>query len=102
MTAKQKKVLDFMIKWAEKEINNNIYDSTKRLQVEALAKDGPEAMYDLGGAMFYGLQEAGYSYKYVNDAAYGGEKGGCSQQVLWSIEQPFKDYFMDKYENRGA
>lgn len=98
MTTKQKKVLDFMIKWAEKEIDNNIYDGTKRLQVEALAKDGPVSMYDLGDAMFYGLQEAGYSYKYVNDAAYGGNKGGYSQQVLRSIEQPFKDYFMDKYE----
>lgn len=94
MTTKQKKVLDFMIKWAEKEIENNSYDSTKQLQVEALAKDGPEAMFDFGGAMFYGLQEAGYSYKYVNDAAYGGDRGGYSNQVLWAIEQPFKDYFM--------
>ena len=39
MTTKQKKVLDFMIKWAEKEIENNIYDSTKQLEVEALAKE---------------------------------------------------------------
>lgn len=99
MTTKQKKVLDFMIEWAEKEIEHNSYDSSKRLQIEALAKDGPEAMYDLGGAMFYGLQEAGYGYKYVNDAAKGGTKAGYSYQVLWAIEQPFKDYFMDKYNN---
>ena len=79
MTTKQKKVLDFMIKWAEKEVKSNIYDSLKQLQIEALAKDGPEAMYDLGGAMFYGLQEAGYSYKYVNDAAYGGERVAVSK-----------------------
>ena len=100
MTTKQKKVLDYMIKWAEKEIERNIYDSSKRLQIEALAKDGLEAMYDLGDAMFYGLQEAGYSYAYVNDAAYGGERGGYSYKVLNAIEQPFKDYFTDRYENK--
>lgn len=99
MTTKQKKVLDFMIKWAEKEIKNELYEDSKGLRIEALAKDGTAAMYDLGAAIFYGLQEAGYSYKYVNDAAYGGERGGYSQQVLWAIEQPFKDYFMDKYNN---
>lgn len=98
MTTKQKKVLDYMIRWAEKEINSYSYDSTKQLQLEALAKDGLDAMDNLGDAFFYALQEAGYSYKYVNDAAYGGNKGGYSQQVLWVIEEPFKDYFMDKYE----
>ena len=100
MTTKQKKVLDYMIKWAEKEVEGDIYDSTKQLQIEALAKDGPDAMYDLGAALFYGLQKAGYSYKYMNDAAYGGDRGGYIQQVLWAIEQPFKDYFTDRYENK--
>lgn len=98
MTTKQKKVLDFMIKWAETEIKNETYESSKGLRIEALAKDGPEAMDYFGDAFFYALQKAGYSYKYVNDAAYGGERGGYSQQVLWSVEQPFKDYFMNKYE----
>ncbi|WP_406539138.1 hypothetical protein [Fibrobacter sp.] len=69
-----------MIRWAEKEIYNDYYDSTKRLQVEALAKDGPVAMYYFGDAFFYALQEAGYSYRYVNDAAYGGERGGYSKK----------------------
>lgn len=100
MTSKQKKVLDYMIRWAENEIKNEPYESTKGLQIESLAKDGPVVMNNSGDALFYALQEAGYSYKYVNDAAYGGEKGGYSQQVLWAIEQPFKDYFMSKYEKQ--
>lgn len=88
MATKQKKVLDYMIRWAEKQSNGN------RLQIEALAKDGLNAMDNFGDAFFYALQEAGYSYRYVNDAAYGCERGGYSLKICLAIEQPFKDYFM--------
>lgn len=94
MTTKQKKVLDYMIRWAEKEIESNIYDSTKQLQVEALASDGVYGMSNPGDAMFYALQEAGYGYVYVNDAAYGGERGGYMYKVIDAINPAFKEYFM--------
>ena len=94
MTTKQKKVLDYMIRWAEKQSNGN------RLQIEALAKDGLNAMDNFGDAFFYALQEAGYSYRYVNDAAYGGERGGYSLKICMAIEQPFKDYFMKISTNK--
>lgn len=99
MTTKQKKVLDFMIKWAEKEIRLDSNQGLEDRHIAGLAEGGPLAMYDYGSSLFYALQEAGYSYAYVNDAAYGGEKSGCSYKVLNAIEQPFKDYFMDKYGN---
>ena len=95
MTTKQKKVLDFMIKWAEKEIRQ---DKDLGLDVsqhiKALAEDGLYAMYGPGDPFFYALQEAGYSYAYVNDAAYAGNKGGCSLNVWNAINPAFKDYFM--------
>ena len=79
-----------MVKSAEIEIKTGNSD------LECLARDGMGAMNDFGDAFFYGLQEAGYSYRYVNDAASGNY--GCSLEVIWAIEQPFKDYFMDKFE----
>lgn len=98
MTTKQKKVLDYMIKWAENEIRlNEYYDGDRH--IKELAEGGMFAMYEFGDSLFYGLQEAGYSYAYVNDAAYGGEKGGYSCKVMDAIDPAFKAYFKDKYKN---
>lgn len=102
MTTKQKKVLDYMIRWTEKyeirqdqdlglDVNRHIKD---------LAEEGMVAMYGPGDPFFYGLREAGYSYAYVNDAAYAGNKGGCSLNVWNAINPAFKAYFKDKYKNK--
>lgn len=93
MNKKQKKVVDFMIKWAEKEIKNEANEHSKRLHIESLSKDGIFAMNNVGDAIFYALQDAGYCYAYVNDAAYGGNINGKSAQVINAIEPYFKQYF---------
>ena len=98
MTTKQKKVLDYMIKWAENEIRlNEYYDGDRH--IKELAEKGMIAMYGVSDPLWYGMIEAGYSFKYTNDAAYGGEKGGYSWSVWDAIDPAFKAYFTDKYKN---
>lgn len=88
MNRKQKKVLDALIGIAEQQVEKG--DVT----VAELGEYGLFALKDFA-ENFCSAMELYYSYPYLNDAYWGGTKGGYSKKIIEAINEPFKAHFKD-------
>lgn len=88
MNRKQKNLLDSLISIAEQQVEKG--DVT----VAELGEYGLFALKDFA-ENFCSVMERFYSYPYVNDAYWGGERGGYSKRIMEAIDKPFKAHFRD-------
>ena len=88
MNRKQKNLLDSLISIAERQVMNG------ETTVAELGEYGLFALKDFA-ENFCSAMERYYSYPYLNDAYWGGTKGGYSKRIIEAINEPFKAEFKE-------